>query len=81
MNKALSLKLLKTALADELLATYQYLVCVYSSNTKEDRSEADDEFEQHYKEEFVHADKIMKRIKELGGKVIPDPKDLEKYAN
>ena len=47
---------------------------------KEDRSEADDEFEQHYKEEFVHANKIMKRIKELGGKVIPDPKKFQKYS-
>jgi bacterioferritin len=80
MNEEKSLKLLYTALADELLASYQYWVCKNSSRG-EGKSDADPEFEEHAKEEMEHADKVMLRIKELNGTPIPDPKDWAAFAN
>lgn len=80
MEKSLSIKLLYTALADELLASYQYWVCKNLSRG-EGKFDVDPEFEQHEKEEKEHADKIMERLKQLGGAPIPDPKDWTKFSN
>lgn len=80
MDKTVSVKLLYTALADELLAAYQYWVCKNLSRG-EGKFDADPEFDQHAKEEMEHADKIMDRLKQLGGNPFPDPKDWEKFSN
>lgn len=66
-------KLVK-ALADEWLAAYQYWVCKNLSRGQ-GKSDADPEFDQHFKEELEHADKLMLRIKELGGKPIFNPNE------
>ena len=80
MDKNVSIKLLYTALADELLAAYHYWVCKNLSRG-EGKFDVDPEFEQHAKEEMEHADKIMDRLKQLGGTPIPDPKDWTKFSN
>ena len=54
MDKNISIKLLYTALADELLAAYQYWVCKNLSRG-EGKFDVDPEFEQHAKEEMEHA--------------------------
>lgn len=80
MDKSLSIKLLYTALADELLASYQYWVCKNLSRG-EGKFDVDPEFEQHCEEEMSHANTIMERLKQLGGAPIPDPKDWTKFSN
>ena len=67
-------KKLITALADEFLAAYQYWVCRNLSRG-EGKSDADPEFEQHTADELEHANKLILRIKELGGKPIFNPKE------
>lgn len=67
-------KMLITALADEWLASYQYWVCKNLSRGP-GKSDADPEFDQHFKDEMEHADKLILRIKELGGKPIFNPKE------
>lgn len=67
-------KKLITALADEFLAAYQYWVCRNLSRG-EGKSDADPEFEQHAQDELEHANKLILRIKELGGKPIFNPKE------
>lgn len=80
MDNDYSLKLLYTALADEWLAYYQYWVCRHLSRG-EGKFDVDPEFEQHAKDEMEHVEKIMLRIKELGGHPIFNPKDWERFAN
>ena len=80
MEESNSLKLLYTALADKLLASYQYWVCRQSSRGA-GKSDVDPEFEAHAKEEMEHAEDVMLRIKELGGAPIPDPKNWADFAN
>ena len=80
MDSVISLMWLKKALADELLAGYQYWTARHTSRG-EGKSDADPEFEQHAKEEFEHAEKLVMRMKELGGAPIMDPANLGKYAN
>ena len=80
MDNAISQMWLKKALADELLAAYQYWTARHSSRG-EGKTDADDEYEQHAKEEMEHAEKIMLRLKELGGSPIMDPANLTKYSN
>lgn len=80
MDNDFSLKLLYTALADEWLAYYQYWVCRHLSRG-EGKFDVDPEFEQHSKEEMEHVEKIILRIKELGGHPILNPKDWEKFSN
>ena len=72
--------LLMKALADELLASYQYWVCKNLARGN-GRTDAIDEFDQHCKEEMEHADKLMERIKQLGGQPIFDPADWAKVGN
>lgn len=73
-------KMLITALADEWLAGYQYWVCKNLARG-EGRTDAIAEFDQHQKDEFEHADDIMLRIKELGGKPIFNPNEWANFAN
>ena len=73
------LRMLASALCDELLAAYQYWTCYQMSRGK-GKSDCDPEFEAHYKEETDHAEKLMKRINELGGQPISDPKQWVDYA-
>lgn len=79
-SSKISLKLLYIALADELLAWYQYWTCFNSSQGK-GRSDANPEFDQHAKEEMEHANLIMERIKQLGGVPFNNPCDWEKNGN
>ncbi|MBP5459705.1 MAG: hypothetical protein J6Y62_06065 [Clostridia bacterium] len=79
-SSKLPLKLLYIALADELLAWWQYWTCFNSSMGK-GKSDADPEFQEHAKEEMDHADKIMQRIKELEGVPFNDPCDWRKVGN
>lgn len=74
------IEMLTKALADEWLASYQYWVCANLARG-EGRTDAIPEFEQHFKEEMEHADRLMLRIKELGGKPITNPKDWQKLGN
>ena len=80
MENEISIKLLYTALADELLASYQYWTCRHLSRG-EGKFDVDPEFEAHSKEEMDHAEKIILRLKELGGTPIPDPKDWQEFSN
>ncbi len=72
--------LLETALADEWLAAYQYWTCKNLARG-EGRADSVDEFDQHFKEELEHADKIMLRLNELGGRPISDPSCWKASAN
>lgn len=72
--------LLMRALADEWLASYQYWVCANMARGN-GRTDAVAEFSQHEKEEKDHADKLMLRIKELGGRPILNPCDWAKIGN
>ena len=73
-------KMLIKALADELLASYQYWVCKNLARG-EGRHDAIEEFAQHEKEEKDHADKLMERIKQLGGKPIFNPNEWQVLGN
>lgn len=73
-------KLLIKALADELLASYQYWVCKHLARG-EGRSDAIAEFEQHEQDEKEHAEKLMLRIKELGGAPIFNPNEWQTLGN
>ena len=74
------LEMLTKALADEFLAFYQYWVCKNLARGQ-GRSDAIPEFEQHCDDEFEHADKLILRIRELGGDPIYDPKDWQVLGN
>ncbi len=73
-------RMLVKALADEWLASYQYWVCKNLARGI-GRTDAIDEFDQHEKDEKEHADKLMLRIKELGGKPIFDPAEWASIGN
>lgn len=70
---------LQKALCDELLASYQYWTCYQSSRGK-GKADCDPEFKAHYEEEKNHAEKLMLRINELGGRPIPDPANWAECA-
>ena len=74
------IELLTKALADEWLASYQYWVCKNLARGQ-GRTDAIPEFDQHFKDEMEHADKIMLRIKELGGKPITHPRQWTELGN
>jgi bacterioferritin len=74
------LEMLNKALADEWLAAYQYWVCLHLVRG-EGRSDVMPEFEQHYKDEMEHVEKLMLRIKELGGTPITSPSSWIEMAN
>ena len=73
-------RLLVKALADEWLSSYQYWVCKNLARGA-GRVDAIQEFDQHEKDEKEHADKLMLRIKELGGKPIFDPAEWASIGN
>ena len=71
---------LNKALADEFLAAYQYLIgskVAKGINRKEVQSELDE----HAKEEYDHAIKLIDRIIQLDGTPILNPKDWYKLTN
>lgn len=74
------MKLLIKALADEWLAAYQYWVCKNLSRGS-GKLDVDPEFDQHYKEEMQHADDLMERIKQLGGRPIFNPNEWLSIGN
>src|SRR5574344_1945385 len=71
------LKLLVYALTSEHLAAYQYWTC-YQGSRGVGKADCDPEFKKHYDEETDHAEKLMKRINELGGRPISDPTNWTK---
>ena len=74
------IELLRKALADEWLASYQYWVCKNLARGN-GRADATAEFDQHSGEEKDHADQLMLRINELGGKPIFDPAEWAAIGN
>lgn len=66
------LALLETALADEFLAFYQYWVCKHLVKGP-GRSDVTPELGAHAWEELDHAEKLIERIKQLGGEPITSP--------
>lgn len=80
MSETISLKLLYTSLGDELLAWYQYWTCA-NLVSGDKRADVLPEFEEHAKEEMEHANRVMQRIKELGGQPPNDPSDWKDMAN
>jgi len=59
------INLLKIALNDELLATYNYMAS-YNRSKTEGKADFDPEFEAHEAEEYDHAHQIINRLRELG---------------
>lgn len=70
---------LNVALSEEWLAYYQYWV---GARVMEGpmRSEIETEFLKHAQEELSHAEKLIKRIIELGGTPVLDPADWQTLA-
>ena len=71
---------LNKALADEFLAAYQYLIgskIVKGIN----RKEVQDELEEHAKEEYDHAIKLIDRIIQLDGTPILEPQGWYTFTN
>lgn len=79
-NEETVVKMLIKALADEWLASYQYWVCKHLARGN-GRCDAIAEFEQHEKDEKEHAEKLMLRIKELGGTPIFNPNEWQSLGN
>lgn len=74
------LSMLYKALADEWLAYYQYWSSYHSTRGK-GKVDVDPEFEAHSKDELEHAEKIVMRIKELGGRPFPRIQDLDNFCS
>ena len=70
---------LNEALAEEWLAYYQYWVGAQVAQGVQDAL-VRDEFMEHAKEELEHAEKIAKRLAELGGIPLTHPNQWEKKA-
>lgn len=66
------IELLNSALADEYLAANQYLAPIGLCEGKE-RPSVESEFENHYKDELDHAEKLKTRIIQLGGIPLMNP--------
>lgn len=73
------IKELNAAFAEEWLAYYQYWIGAQVAAGAM-RSVVSAEFEEHAKEELEHAEKIAKRIAELGGTPLTHPNQWEKAA-
>ncbi len=73
------MKLLNQLFAEEWLAYYQYWIGAQVAKGPM-RTNITEEFMEHANEELNHATHVAKRIIELGGTPILDPKDWEKYA-
>jgi len=80
LNISNLLTLLNQALADEWLAYYQYWV---GSKVVKGmmRGAVEAELVEHANEELEHADKLVKRIIQLGGTPLLEPKDWYKKTN
>lgn len=74
------IELLNRALADELLAYYQYWVGSKIAKGPM-RAEVSKELEEHAKEEFDHAEMLINRILTLGGTPYLEPKDFVSNTN
>lgn len=72
--------LFNKALADEMLAVYQYWVGALVVKGPM-RPNVQEELKEHAKEEFEHANMLAERIIKLGGTPIIDPQDLFKKSN
>lgn len=70
---------LNSAYSDEWLAYIQYLVGAQMA-VGLGRQGLVEEMEEHAKEELEHAEKLAKRIIQLGGTPIIEPKDWYKYS-
>ena len=73
------LKILNEALSEEWLAYYQYWVGALVAKGPM-RTAIVAEFMEHANEEYDHANKLGKRIIELGGTPVLDPKQWENLA-
>lgn len=73
------LKILNVAYAEEWLAYYQYWIGAQVAVGPMRKAVAA-EFMEHAHEELEHAEKVAKRIIELGGTPILDPRDWEETA-
>ena len=73
------LKILNVAFAEEWLAYYQYWIGAQVAVGPMRKAVAA-EFMEHAHEELEHAEKVAKRIIELGGTPILDPRDWEETA-
>lgn len=73
------LKALNEALSEEWLAYYQYWVGALVAKGPM-RTSIVAEFMEHANEEYDHANKLGKRIIELGGTPVLDPKQWENLA-
>lgn len=79
INKAELLKILNIAFAEEWLAYYQYWLGSQVS-VGPMRKMIAEEFLEHAKEEFEHAEKLAVRIIQLGGIPLLDPAEWQKNA-
>ena len=70
---------LNAAFAEEWLAYYQYWIGAHVAEGNLS-SAAHDEFMEHANEELNHAEKLAKRIAELGGTPLTHPNQWEKFA-
>lgn len=78
-NKDEILKLLNIAYSEEWLAYYQYWVGAQIAKGPMRKIIAD-EFLEHAKEEYDHAQMLCDRIIQLGGTPVLDPEDWKKHA-
>lgn len=76
-NKPSIAKLLNTAIADEMLAMYQYLV---GSKYIKDQ-EASKEFRKHALEEYGHAEDLIEMLNSISENVVVCPKDFMSYTH
>ena len=79
VDKEELLKILNVAYAEEWLAYYQYWIGAQVAVGPMRKAVAA-EFMEHAHEELEHAEKVSKRIIELGGTPILDPRDWEETA-
>ena len=74
------LKMLYQALADQWLAYYQYWAA-YNKTVGKGKTDVDPQFQEHATEELEHADKIIQRIKQLGGCAFSNVKCFDKNCS
>ena len=72
--------MLYSALADEWLAYFQYWAA-YNCTRGKGKTDVDPQFQQHAKQELEHADMIISRIKQLGGRSICKVKLLDELCS
>lgn len=80
VNTAELIEILNKAYADEFLAAYQYFSVVGIMKGMF-RREIEEEFTKHAEEELEHAKMLKKRIIELNGMPLIDPKQWFEFTN